>query len=156
MDLSCGCTSGCRDARYLLCRGTRCGILAIHQLVESPIVRDDRVQTQAAVDHVDQPVGRSDGVVSVSAEDLLTSSPKLNRGLCVYGVGANLTVHLVLATLAAQTVVLEIFASGSATVVAGTAVEQVVATVAVHLQVVALLTVYLVNLLVAVQVYIVS
>jgi hypothetical protein len=53
-------------------------------------------------------------------------------------------------------VVLEIVFGGSATVVAGTAVEQVVATVAVQLEVVAPLTIYLVNQMVAVQVYIVS
>src|SRR5215207_4237279 len=52
--------------------------------------------------------------------------------------------------------VLEVFAIGNATVVAGSAVKQVIARVAVYLQVVALLTVYLVDLLVAVQVYIVS
>jgi hypothetical protein len=73
--------------------------LAVHQYVESPIVRDDRVETQAAVHHVDQPVGRSDGVVSVSAEDFLPSSPKLHGGLRVYGVGANLTVRRIVARL---------------------------------------------------------
>ena len=60
------------------------------------------------------PVGRSDGVVPIAAEDLLRSSPKVHCGLGVYGVGAVLTVDLVLATLAAQAMVREIFASGSA------------------------------------------
>ena len=54
--------------------------LTVHQYVESPIVRDDRVDTQAALDLVDQPVGRGDGVVSVSAEDLLPGSPQLLLG----------------------------------------------------------------------------
>ena len=108
MDLSCGCSSGCR--------GTRCGILAIYQLVEFPIVRDDRVETRAAVDLVDQPVGRSDGVVPIAAEELLLSSRKVHRGLRIYSVGAILTVHPVLAPLAAQAVVLEVFASGGAAV----------------------------------------
>src|SRR5215204_466784 len=151
-DLSCGCSS----TRYQLYRGTRCGILTVLQYVESRIVRDDRVETRAAFDHVLHPIGRSDGVALVSAEDLLRSSRKVHCGLGVYGVGALITVHLVLATLAPQAVVLEIFASGSATVVAGTAVDQVVARVAVQLKVVALLTIYLVNRRVAVQVYIVS
>src|SRR5215204_3517113 len=151
-DLSCGCSS----TRYQLYRGTRCGILTVLQYVESRIVRDDRVETRAAFDHVLHPIGRSDGVALVSAEDLLRSSRKVHCGLGVYGVGALITVHLVLATLAAQAVVLEIFASGSATVVAGTAGDQVVARVAVQLKVVAILAIYLVNRRVAVQVYIVS
>src|SRR5215218_2017236 len=156
MDLSCGCSSECHSTRYRLCRSTRCGILAIHHYVESPVVRDDRVETQPAVDLVLDPVGRSDGVVPISAEDLLRSSRKVHRGLGVYGVGPILTVHPVLAPLAAQAVVLEVFVSGSAAVVSGTAVEQVVATAAVQLKVVALLTMYLVDQIVAVQVYIVS
>jgi hypothetical protein len=114
MDLSYGCSSGCRGTHYRPCRGTHCGILTVLPYVESCIVRDDRVETQAAVDLVNHPVGRSDGVVPIAAEDLLRSSRKVHCCLRVYGVGAVLTVHLVLAPLAAQTVVLEIFASGSA------------------------------------------
>src|SRR5215216_5271082 len=53
--------------------------LTVQQDVESPIVRDDRVQTRAAVDHVFHPVGRSDGVVPIAAEDLLPSSRKVHH-----------------------------------------------------------------------------
>src|SRR5215210_6912563 len=66
-------------SRYRLCRGTRCGILTVLQYVESLIVRDDCVQTRAAVDLVFHPVGRSDGVVPIAAEDLLPSSPKVHH-----------------------------------------------------------------------------
>jgi hypothetical protein len=131
--------------------------LTVQQDVESPIVRDDCVvEARSAVDHVLHPVGRRDGVVPIAAEDLLLSFREVHCGLGVYGVGALITVHLVLATLAAQAVVLEIFASRSATVVARPAGDQVVARVAVQLKVVAPLTIYLVNRRVAVQVYIVS
>src|SRR5215204_5946919 len=53
--------------------------LTVQQDVESPIVRDDRVQTRAAVDHVFHPVGCSDGVVPIAAEDLLPSSRKVHH-----------------------------------------------------------------------------
>src|SRR5688572_12999753 len=116
-------------------------LTVLQGLVESLIVRDDRVVPFAAVDLVDQPVGRGDGVVIIAAEDLLRSSRKVHRGLGVYGVCAVLTPHLVLATLAAQAAIPEVVASGSTAVVAGPAVEFVVATVAVQLEVVALLAV---------------
>src|SRR5215207_5418901 len=53
--------------------------LTVQQDVESPILRDDPVQTQAAIDDVDHPVGRSDGVVPIAAEDLLPSSRKVHH-----------------------------------------------------------------------------
>jgi hypothetical protein len=78
--------------------------------------------------------------------------PRSTEACASISVGAVLTVYPVFATLAARAVVLEVVASGSAAVVAGTAVEQVVAMVAVELQVVAILTTYRVNRRVAVQV----
>jgi hypothetical protein len=67
--------------------------LTVEQYIEFRIVRIDFVHTQSAVDHVDQPVGRSDGVISVSAEDLLPSPIEFHRCLGVYGIGAVLTVY---------------------------------------------------------------
>src|SRR5215207_1367958 len=39
-------SSHCRGPRYRPCRGTRCGIFAIHQHVGSSIVRDNCIETR--------------------------------------------------------------------------------------------------------------